>query len=219
MEWLVKTVLAAAISFLVPWLLKRLLPASGADPRSTGPATTAGKGFPWLAWIGALALAGGLSGIISGAMGLILGGVANWSVLGATLGIVQWYFLSRRFDVGPWFALASCLGWATFVFLQPLGHPTWAVVGLLVGLLQWLGLPRGMTGALWWIPASALAWFAGGMTGLGVGMMVAGASHFAIGWIVGWTCVGAVGAAVLALPLSRMWRGDARDGLGAASES
>ncbi|MGD8429611.1 MAG: hypothetical protein PVH31_04320 [Ectothiorhodospiraceae bacterium] len=206
MEWFVKAVLAAVISFIVPWFLKRTLPEPKAGQQEGRPVTGAAKGFPWLGWIAGLAVAGGLSGIISGVMGLILGGVANWAVLGAMIGIFQWLVLYRRFDVGPWFAVASTLAWATFVFIQPLGHATWAVVGLLVGVLQYFGLHGRAHGALWWIPASALAWFAGGMTGFGVGMMVAGATNFAVGWIVGWTCVGAVGAAVLSIPLNWMWK-------------
>jgi len=204
-DWLIKAVATALISYLVPWLLKRVLPEpGGGSSRTVGDV----RRFPWGGWILALAAAGGLSGIVSGLMGLILGGVANWAVLGAMLGIVQWLFLYGRFDIGPWFALASTLGWATFVFIQPVGHLTWAIVGVIVGLLQWLGMQRRIPAAFWWVPANALAWFVAGMTGLAVSMVVAAATNFGIGWIVGWTCVGGVGAVILAIPLNWMFKHD-----------
>jgi hypothetical protein len=203
MEWFVKTVLAAVISFLVPWILKRVLPEPRAA-RAEGLHETVG--FPWFGWVASLAVAGGLSGIVSGVMGLVLGGVANWAVLGATMGVVEWLFLYRLVDVGPWVAVASTLGWATFVFFQPIGHLAWAVVGLVVGLLQWIGLLGKVRGSFWWVPANALAWFVAGMAGLAFGMALTGAGSFVVGWVVGWTCVGGVGAVVLSIPLSWMWR-------------
>ena len=203
MEWLVKTVVAALISFFIPWFLKRVLPEPGASAETS---PSAGKAFPWFGWIAGLAVAGGVAGIVSGVMGLVLGGVVNWAIFGAMIGVVQWVFLYRLVDVGPWFALASALGWAMFIFVQPIGHPTWAAVGLAVGLLQWFGLLGKVKGAFWWVPANALAWFVAGMAGLGVGAAITEGANFAIAWVVGWTCVGAVGAVLLAVPLSWMWQ-------------
>lgn len=203
MEWLIKTFIAAVISVLVPWLFKRMLPepataqAAGAGSRAT---------FPWLTWIGLLALAGGIAGIVSGVMGLILGGVANWAVFGAAIGIVQWFILYRLVNLSPWFALASVVGWAMFIFVQPIGHPTWALIGLLVGALQWSALRGKLQFAGWWIAANALAWFVAGMVGLAVGAIVAEMAGFGIAWIVGWTAVGGVGATILGIALSWMWK-------------
>ena len=203
MEWLIKTIVAALISFFIPWFLQRVLP----KPRSAGAVEQAETdGFPWLGWITSLAVAGGVAGIVSGVMGLVLGGVVNWAVFGAMIGVVQWGYLYRLVDVGPWFALASALGWAIFIFVQPIGHATWAVVGLVVGLLQWFALMGKLRAAFWWVPASALAWFVAGMAGIGVGAAVTEGANFAIAWVIGWTCVGGVGAVVLAAPLSWMWK-------------
>lgn len=203
MEWLIKTIVAALISFFVPWFLQRILP----QPRSSeaGEAEAA-SGFPWIGWITSLAVAGGIASIVSGVMGLVLGGVANWAIFGAMIGVVQWVYLYRLVDVSPWFALASGLGWSVFIFVQPIGHATWAVIGLVVGLLQWFALIGKLDGGFWWVPASALAWFVAGMAGIGVGAALTEGANFAIGWVIGWTCVGAVGAAVLAAPLSWMWK-------------
>ena len=162
--------------------------------------------FPWFGWITSLALAGGVAGIVSGVMGLVLGGVVNWAIFGAMIGIVQWVYLYRIVDVGPSLALASALGWAVFIFVQPAGHATWAIVGMVVGLLQWFTLKGKLEGAFWWVPASALAWFVAGMAGIGVGAAVTEGANFAIAWVIGWTCVGAVGAVVLAAPLGWMWK-------------
>ncbi len=203
MVWLIKTIVAALISFFIPWFLKRVLPEPGASVE-TGPSDS--KAFPWFGWIASLAVAGGVAGIVSGVMGLVLGGVVNWAIFGAIIGVVQWVYLYRLVDVGPWFALASALGWAIFIFVQPIGHPTWAAVGLVVGLLQWFGLLGKVKGAFWWVPANALAWFVAGMAGIGVGAAITEGANFAIAWVIGWTCVGAVGAVVLAAPLSWMWK-------------
>ncbi len=189
MDWLIETIAAALISFFVPWFLQRVLP----KPRSADDAVgNESNGFPWFGWITSLAVAGGVAGIVSGVMGLVLGGVVNWAIFGAMIGVVQWVYLYRLVDVGPWFALASALGWATFIFIQPIGHATWAIVGMLVGLLQWLALMGRLKGALWWVPASALAWFVAGLAGIGVGAAVTDGANFAIAWVIGWTCVGAI---------------------------
>jgi ABC-type multidrug transport system fused ATPase/permease subunit len=203
MEWLVKTLVAAVISVLVPWLLKRILP----EPATTqSPPGQRGTSFPWLRWIGLLALAGGVAGIVSGAMGLVLGGVANWAIFGAAIGIVQWFVLYRLVELGLWFALASVLGWAAFIFIQPIGHPTWALIGLLVGALQWVALRGKLKLAGLWIPINALAWFVAGMVGLAAGAILTELAGFGIAWVIGWTIVGGVGAGVLGLVLSWMWK-------------
>jgi hypothetical protein len=201
--WLIKTILGSIISLLVPWFLKRVLPKPEALREGHAPGVAR---FPWFGWIAGLAVAGGLAGIVSGVMGLVLGGVANWAVFGALIGIVQWLYLYRLVDVSPWVALASTLGWAMFIFIQPIGHPTWAVIGLVVGVLQWFGLLGKVNRAVWWVPANALAWFVAGMVGIAVGAAVTDAANVAIGWVVGWVCVGAVGAVVLVMPLSWMWK-------------
>ena len=65
MEWLIKTVVAALISFFVPWFLQRILP----KPRSSSEAEREdGGGFPWFGWISGMAVAGGVAGIVSGCL-------------------------------------------------------------------------------------------------------------------------------------------------------
>ncbi len=203
MEWFVKTVLAAVISFLIPLLFKRILP--GPD-MARQPVTGDDTSFPWGRWIWFLAVAGGLAGIVSGVMGLVLGGVANWAVFGAAIGIVQWFILYRLINLSPWFALASTFGWGTFIFVEPIGHPTWAVIGLLVGSLQWLALRGSVKGSFWWIPANALAWFIAGMAGIAIGIILTDMANSAIAWVAGWTVVGGIGASVLSIALNWMWK-------------
>jgi len=193
-DTIIEGIIAAVISYAVPWALKRVLP-----DRAPGSA------FPWLAWVLALAFGGGLGGIISGLIGLSFEGFGNWGIFGMCLGIMGW-IVTQRMGIGPWFAAASALGWMVTPVFQSmgLGNAAWAIAGLLVGLLQWPALQGKVRGAFWWVPASMVAWLAGGLLGLGVGMAIVG-SDFVIAWVLGWTVVGGVGGLVLAPVLGWLW--------------
>ena len=195
MDGIIEGIIAAVVSYAVPWLLKRILP-----DRAPGSA------FPWFGWVLALTFGGVLGGIIAGAMGMQFEGYGNWAVLGMSLGVMGW-IVAQRMGIGPWFAVGSALGWMITPLFQDMGfgHATWAVCGVLIGLLQWPAM-RTVRGSFWWVPMSGIAWFAGGMVGLALGMgMVASGIEFGLAWIIGWGIVRGVGGAILAPLASWLW--------------
>jgi len=196
LEAIVASAITAAISYLVPFVLDKLLKR---EAEERPPEKIAD--LPWGQWVMLLAAGGALGGAISGAMGtVVLGGSANWAAFGGSIGIMQWIVLRRLIPVGPWWVLGSALGWATYELVG--GNLGWITAGTLAGLLQWLSLRNKLPKSGFWIVINAVAWLPAGLAGLGVGVAAASASNFAIGWVVGWGVVGAVGGLIAGIPLA-----------------
>jgi hypothetical protein len=197
-EAIVAGVITAAISYLVPFLLDRLLKRE-AKELSVGKVAH----LPWGQWVFLQAVGGALGGAISGAMGaVVLGGSANWAAFGGCVGIMQWIVLRRLIPIGPWWVLGSALGWATYELVG--GHLGWVTAGALAGALQWPSLRSRLPKSGLWIVINALAWLPAGLAGLGVGVAVASASNFAVGWVVGWAVVAGVGGLIVGIPLASL---------------
>jgi hypothetical protein len=213
MRELVFIVIGALVSYLLPKIL---------DPVFKPKEPVAGVyRFPWLWWILAQTVAGGLGGAFSAALGAqglnSPGGLANWAAFGACLGIAQWFVLQREARITPLWAVASTLGWSAFAYFQHIHAPGplgWIFAGLAVGLLQWPILAKRRTRAFWWAPANAAAWFIGGSIGYAAGLgMLQSSMSFASSWVLGWSLVGLIGSSITGFALSRMPKKEAASGL------
>lgn len=87
------------------------------------------------------------------------------SLIGASLGLMQWLVLRLHISVAGWWILSTTLSltagavitWGTLV---P-SIPSWinfSILGILVGGSQWLILKQYSSRALWWVFASLLGW-------------------------------------------------------------
>ncbi len=194
MNDILKMVISGILSVVIPAAAKQFFPAPKEE-----------TSLPWLRWCICGFIGGALGGLASGLVGFANvggpGGVGNWAVLGASIGLLQWFALRGYREVGTWFPLASLAGWAFFPLGGNLG---WFVAGLAVGLLQYLSLSRSR-GSFWWIPANTIIWFFAGWAGIFFGMPVV-AINPPLGWIFGWGIVGLVGAILLIIPLALMKR-------------
>lgn len=199
-------VVGALIAYLLPKILDPYF--QPAEPSS------AEYRFPWLWWVLAQTIGGGVGGMFSAALGAqglhTPGGLGNWAAFGACLGIAQWLVLQGEKHLTPLWAVGSSLGWAVFAFFQAARVPgplSWIFAGLAVGVLQWPILVKRRAKAFWWLPANAVGWFVGGSLGYagGVGMLQSGMS-FASSWVLGWALVGLIGSSITGFALSRMPR-------------
>jgi hypothetical protein len=177
-EAIVAGVITAAISYLVPFLLDRLLKRE-AKELSVGKVAH----LPWGQWV-------------------FLQAVGGAAAFGGCVGIMQWIVLRRLIPIGPWWVLGSALGWATYELVG--GHLGWVTAGALAGALQWPSLRSRLPKSGLWIVINALAWLPAGLAGLGVGVAVASASNFAVGWVVGWAVVAGVGGLIVGIPLASL---------------
>jgi hypothetical protein len=188
---IIKTIIAAVISFVVPAALKQFWPKPKRD-----------VSLPSFKWCVAGFAGGALGGLASGILGIMGAGArgfGNWAAFGTAVGLLQWLALRGYRPVGTWFIFASMVGWTLFILGGVWG---WAVSGLAIGILQYLGLTN-WKGAAWWIVANPIAWSIAGLIGVVLEKPLLGANPV-LGWIVGWGIVGLVGAVVLLLPLSRL---------------
>lgn len=204
MEAILMAVIGAVVSYLVPKILDPFFKRSRQAP--------AEYRFPWPWWILSLTIGAGIGGALSAALGVqglnSPGGLGNWAVFGACLGIAQWLVLQNEARLSAFWPLASALGWSVFAYFQAVKAPGplgWIFAGLAVGLLQWPILRKRRRSAFWWVPANAIAWLFGGSMGLaaGLGMQQAGMS-FASVWVLGWSLVGLFGSLITGFALSRM---------------
>jgi len=207
-----KEILMIVIGGIVTYLTPKLLDPYFARQRQGA----AIRGFPWPAWMVALAIAGGVGGALSAALGAMgidtAGGWANWAAFGACLGIAQWLVLQKQEQLSALWPLASALGWSVFAFFgltngaaSLASLPAWLSAGLAVGLLQWPLLSKVRRRAFWWVPANAVASLIGGALGFGAGLaMQDSGMPFASAWILAWSLVGLFGSLITGFALSRM---------------
>ena len=206
---LIQAVIGAIIAWIVPKLLDSLLAKGKLESGSRADLLSA---FPWTRWCVAHTIAGGAGGFLSGALGAAglntPGGVGNWTVFGVTIGIAQWIVLKRYNNFGPFWAVASALGWSVWSIFQAAqapGYLGWSTVGLTVGILQWVVLRRERNRAYFWVPANIIAWLVAGTLGFAVGMGLLSAQvPFVTAWIVGWSAVALFGSVILGWVLGRM---------------
>jgi hypothetical protein len=204
-----QAVIGAVIAWVVPKLLEHLL-AKG--KRESGAEVDLVSAFPWTRWCVAHTIAGGVGGFLSGALGATglntPGGVGNWTVFGVAIGIAQWIVLKRYNNFGPFWAVASALGWSVWSIFQAAqapGYLGWSAVGLTVGILQWVVLRRERDRAYFWVPANIMAWLVAGTLGFAVGKGLLFAQvPFTTAWVVGWSAVGLFGSVILGWVLGRM---------------
>lgn len=197
-----ESIVGAVISWLVSKILDWL---SDPTPRET---------LPSFRWFFALGFGGAAGGFLSGALGAAgvetPGGLGNWTVFGAAIGISQWWVLRGYLGVGPSWAALSALGWSVWSYFQATQAPApagWLVVGLAVGVLQWFSLMQRVRRHILWIPANVLAWPIAGGLGTAFGFFLAGSGvDGPVAWVLGWACVGAVASLVLGFVLRRMPR-------------
>ncbi|OZG72617.1 hypothetical protein BTA51_13895 [Hahella sp. CCB-MM4] len=206
---LIQAVIGAIIAWIVPKLLDHLL-AKG--KQESGAGTDLVSAFPWTRWCVAHTIAGGVGGFLSGVLGLIglntPGGVGNWSVFGVAIGIAQWIVLKRYNNFGPFWAVASALGWSVWSIFQAAqapGYLGWSAVGFAVGILQWVVLRRERNRAYFWVPANVIAWLVAGTLGFAIGMgLLSAQAPFSTAWVVGWSAVGLFGSIILGWSLRHM---------------
>jgi hypothetical protein len=206
---LIQAIIGAIIAWVVPKLLDHLL-AKGKQEKDTKADWAAA--FPWIRWCVAHTIAGGAGGFLSAVLGVAgmntPGGVGNWTVFGVVIGITQWIILKRYGNFGPFWAVASALGWSVWSIFQAAqapGYLGWSAVGLVVGILQWIILRRERDRAYLWVPANILAWLVAGTLGFAVGMgLLSARVHFATAWVMGWSAVGLFGSVILGWALGRM---------------
>ncbi len=191
-EDILKAVVSAAIAYIVPRALAK-----------AGKEISPDASLPWVSWSAAGLIGGAVGGFASGLLTMFamgFEGFGNWAVYGAALGLAQWFVLHNYREVGPWWPVASTLGWMTFNFGGPWGG--WFVAGLAIGLLQFISLGK-YKGAGWWILANLIAWPIAGGIGFLVGQAVMPVG-FEIAWVIGWGVVGLVGNILLIAPLGRL---------------
>jgi hypothetical protein len=199
---LIQAVIGAIIAWIIPKLLDLLLAKGKQESGAVGDLVSS---FPWIRWCVVHTIAGGAGGFLSGALGAAglntPGGVGNWTVFGVAIGIGQWIVLRRYTNIGPFWAVASALGWSVWSFFQAAqvpGYLGWLAVGLVVGILQWIVLRRERGRAFLWLPANIIAWLVAGTLGVAIGMSLLSAQvSFATAWVVGWASVGLFGSVIL----------------------
>jgi uncharacterized integral membrane protein len=134
----------------------------------------------WLGWMLACVASVAVTLTVTGAM--VRAGSLNaavvWavfgSVIGASLGLMQWLVLRRQIPQAYLWVLASALGGA--------------VIGAVLGIMQWLVLRRRVSRAYVWVLVSIVSFALGLSAGEAVGFAIGGA----VGWLVGGTMLGVV---------------------------
>ena len=99
------------------------------------------------------------------------------AMLGAVVGIMQWFVLRQQVSKGGWWVLASIVGIANAAVILSLfpAEASWVmngiaiiILGAIVGVAQWLVLWWQTPKAGLWIIANILGVVAGGVLGIGI---------------------------------------------------
>ncbi|KHE92195.1 MAG: hypothetical protein K8F52_01455 [Candidatus Scalindua rubra] len=202
---LLEIIVSGVLSYSIPKIIERL-------QKERGNLESLEQAFPWLHWCLAHAIGGAVGGTISAGLapaGLqSTGGMGNWAVYGASLGIAQWFVLRKYCQISPLLAVASTFGWSVFAYFEATkapGYMGWISVGIAIGVLQWFVLRTKLTRAYWWVPANAVTWFLAGTIGIVIGTAIlqSGVSPM-FSWILGWSVVGLTGSIITGFAMSRM---------------
>ncbi len=205
----IQLIIAAVVAWVVPKLLDLLLAKGKQENLLKGDLISK---FPWVRWCVILTIAGGIGGFISGLMGAsdidTPGGIANWTVFGGIIGIGQWIVLRRYNNYGPFWVVASALGWSVWSYFKIIQAPDyfgWLIAGLAIGLLQWIILRKYHQKAFLWILANAIGWLVAGKLGFTIGMFLLSVQvPLNTAWVIGWAFVGLTGSIILGWTFSRM---------------
>lgn len=163
----------------------------------------------WPQWVLANAVAGAVALAVTGAM--MMAGSLNTAVvvavfglvIGAALGIAQWFVLRRWIPQTYLWIFASIGGGAIlavlgFAMSEAVGGPLGGVViGASLGTMQWLVLRRWVSQAYLYLLASTAGFALALSAGEAVGFTVDGAA----GWLVGGTTFGIVAGIITGLAL------------------
>jgi hypothetical protein len=198
----IATIISAIVAFVIPKLLDPVFKKGGSSSK-----------FHWGMWIIAHAAAGALGGALSAGLGLsglnTPGGMGNWAVFGACLGITQWLVLQRYIRIRPMWAVWTTIGWATFSLFQILQLPGfigWTIVGLIIGVLQWFTLRKVGKNTGWWIPANIIAWV--GAFHIALPITLAAGFPPGLDWIFGWSLLAVIASVITGIAMSRVSASD-----------
>lgn len=199
MQFLIETIFIAAAAFLITAILNLFY-------KKDSPSL---PGFPWALWVVVHLVVGALGGSLTVSMqGSIFGGIGNWALLGAFIGIVQWMVLRRYIPVGIFWAVSSTLGWSVFSIIHAAQAPSpldWFLTGIFVGFLQWLCLTGKARGTAWWILSNGFAWLVGGFLGTYAGLLLLQITQNPIfSMVVGWAITGLIVGLILGIPMVKM---------------
>ena len=148
----------------------------------------------WLQWVAAslvgLAVGAGLLLALSKGMGGPPHKAIMGSVVGGTVGTLQWLVLRRRGIRSAWWVAASIIAWGVGAPAELIGGLTLSIAALavLAGVLQGLALRGVVPRSHWWFPANLVAW----SVFLGVVRLTSQMSSPAVGLGVGFALVGAI---------------------------
>ena len=146
----------------------------------------------WLVWallnFGLLAIAASLD--TTNVLGLIIP-IAFFLLVGALLGVTQWWVLRRQVPITTRWILFTAVGFAVGALFDLV------FAGLGVGILQWLLLRNVLNKSGWWPVITAVAWPVGYMAGSVLGSVVGQATNsIAVAAIVMWGVSGAIIGAI-----------------------
>lgn len=206
LEYVITTIVGVVIAYVVPRVLKEA-------EKEIAPSGVQVKWFQWCLGNAIGTALGATIGVLVtiGIGPLSFGGMVNWAVFGASVGILQWFAVRRYLGVGSGWAVASAAGWAMFALYDALSGKSvfspesWIVAGLSVGILQWLSLRlSGTRSSGWWVIANPVAWLVGALIGALYVYPLAVPAGPIVSWIACWGMVGVVGGIILTIPLVRM---------------
>lgn len=199
MSFLIETVIIAVIVYLITAILNRFY-------KKGSPSLPA---FPWVPWVFGHLIVGAFFGSLTAAFqGTVFGGIGNWALLGASIGIMQWIVLKRFISVGNFWAVSSTLGWSAFAAFQALHVPNpldWFLTGILIGILQWFCLNERTWVTAWWVLSNGFAWLVGGFLGIYVSLvLLQGIQNPIFSMVLGWGITGLIVASILGITMVKM---------------
>jgi hypothetical protein len=121
-----------------------------------------------------------------------------WAMLGATLGLAQWFALRHKLPVRLWWVIATAIGWGLVPIIGQVPYGG-GITGLIVGLLQMVGVK--VENKTWWILGSGVTILFTGLLGhIIIDKFLYNLMGPHISWALGWGILSLI-AAACQLPL------------------